>query len=70
MARRTSRSHFLDKSKPELIDPTASSAVSVLGRTLGSEMSPPPRALRPLARALIDLALAIVAEERDEKTAA
>lgn len=41
--------------------------VSVVGRTLATKMSPLPGALRPLARALIDLALATIAEEREDE---
>lgn len=47
-----------------------SSRVSVVGRTLATKVSPAPGALRPFARALIDLALATIAEEREEEKAA
>jgi hypothetical protein len=52
------------------VDRSDTPTVSVARRNLASELSPPPGALRPLAKALIDLALATIAEEREEDKAA
>jgi hypothetical protein len=52
------------------VDRSDTPGVSVPGRNLSSELLPRPGALRPFARALIDLALATIVEEREEEKAA